>query len=293
MLTKLQLILLTMRVVLPSNASMKHYPSNTLASFTVELPQPIDLSAGEWEIGLSEIQFLKSWYNVQNGKIILQSNGRKALITIPAGYYHNGEDLFTTINRVLSMKSYEITNRVAFVYNKASRTCDIEIKGSEGLSIEMSRDLELALGYKCRIKNITNAAMYSTRIGSRRVNIVIGPNTHRCRYKKEADHLTIFGMYPIRLVSIYNLMVYTNIAQGGIVGDVEAPLLRVVPVEHEHWTYQCTQFNSIQYLPLSQKHIRSISIYIYSDYGELVPFTDGKTIVTLDIRRSNSLLSSY
>ena len=49
-------------------------------------------------------------------------------------------------------------------------------------------------------------------------------------------------------------MVYTNIAQGGIVGDIEAPLLRVVPVEREHWTYQCTQFNSIQYLPLSQKH---------------------------------------
>ena len=170
---------------------------------------------------------------MQNGKIILQSNRRKALITIPAGYYHNAEDLVTTINRVLSMKNYEITNRVAFVYNKASRTCDIEIKGSEGLSIEMSRDLEFALGYKCCIKKTTDATTYSTRIGSRRVDIVIAPSTQHYRYKKEADHLTILGIYPIRLVFIFNLMVYTNIAQDGIVDDVEAPLLRVVPVEHK------------------------------------------------------------
>ena len=282
-----------MRLVLPSNASMKHHPSNTLSSFTVELPQPIDISTGEWEVGLAEIQFLKSWYNVRRAIIKLRGSSRRTFVSVPRGYYHSCEDLIDAVNNALRMKSNELTDRVNFVYNKISRTCDIMIEGREQVFVEVSRNLELALGYKCPIKRITNITLQSITVGSRRIKLITNPKSLECRYKREAERLTIFGIHPIRLLSIYNLMVYTNIAQGGIVGDIEAPLLRVVPVEREHWTYQCTQFNSIQYLPLSQKHIRSISIYIYSDFGELIPFTDGKTIITLDIQRRDSTINYY
>ncbi len=38
-------------LTLPSNASMKMYPDNTLAHYITNLPQRIDLT-GEWECGL-------------------------------------------------------------------------------------------------------------------------------------------------------------------------------------------------------------------------------------------------
>ena len=41
-------------LTLPSNASMKMYPDNTLAHYITDLPQRIDLT-GEWECGLTEI----------------------------------------------------------------------------------------------------------------------------------------------------------------------------------------------------------------------------------------------
>ena len=43
-------------LTLPSNASMKVHPDNTLAHYITDLPQRISLS-GEWECGMAEIQY--------------------------------------------------------------------------------------------------------------------------------------------------------------------------------------------------------------------------------------------
>jgi hypothetical protein len=43
---------------------MDYFPNNTLASFTTRLPEMLDLD-GSWEIGLAEIQYPHSWYNVR------------------------------------------------------------------------------------------------------------------------------------------------------------------------------------------------------------------------------------
>ena len=43
-------------MTLPSNASMKSHPDNTLAHYITDLPQRIDLT-GEWECGLAETQY--------------------------------------------------------------------------------------------------------------------------------------------------------------------------------------------------------------------------------------------
>lgn len=67
-----------MRVVLPSNASTSNYPDNSLAKYTVQLPQPLDLSKGQWEIGLSEIMFHHSWHNVKGAALtIVYQNGER------------------------------------------------------------------------------------------------------------------------------------------------------------------------------------------------------------------------
>ena len=90
---------------------------------------------------------------------------------------------------------------------------------------------------------------------------------------------------PMNLRTIFNIMVYSDIATASVVGDIEAPLLRSIPVNEGHWKYQSTAVNKIQYVPVSKKEVRTISIYIYTDYGEPVPFTTGRTVVTVELRR--------
>ena len=84
-------------------------------------------------------------------------------------------------------------------------------------------------------------------------------------------------------------MVYCNIIQGSVVGDIEAPLLRTVAVDTNHWENQCTTYQKLQYLPISKTKPNSISIYLRTDTGESVPFTAGRTVVTLEFRRVKSL----
>ena len=39
-------------MTLPADGSIDVYPNNTLSNFTNRLVQPVDLSEGEWEVGL-------------------------------------------------------------------------------------------------------------------------------------------------------------------------------------------------------------------------------------------------
>ena len=49
-----------------------------------QLPEPIELK-GEWEVGLAEIQYLRSWYTILCGKFVYIGDLR---MDINEGYYH-------------------------------------------------------------------------------------------------------------------------------------------------------------------------------------------------------------
>lgn len=261
-----------MRVVIPSNCSREHYPNNTLAKFTVQLPQAIDLSRGRWEVGLTEIQFYKSWYNIVNAKIICTLHGVRTEISLDDGYYKSPEFLINKLNECVK-KNKIIARLISFGFNEITRSCELTININQGLIVNFNQRLKSALGFS-EEELVKKLARFS------------GHFPTRGDLPKE---ITISGSHPMRLDTIFNMMVYSDVAESSLVGDVEAPLLRVVPVIQKHWRYQCTEFTTPQYIPVSQKNVKSISMYIYTDYGQLVPFTDGRTIVTLDFRKTNPL----
>lgn len=52
-------------VVLSSNASLNVNPKNTVATYKVRLAKPIKFPHGtEWEVGLKDMSFTRSWYNL-------------------------------------------------------------------------------------------------------------------------------------------------------------------------------------------------------------------------------------
>ena len=57
-------------LTLPSNSSEKYYPNNTLTQYTTKLREDITLK-GDWEVGLTEILYPKTWYNISRAQSIV------------------------------------------------------------------------------------------------------------------------------------------------------------------------------------------------------------------------------
>lgn len=264
----------SMRVVLHSNSSLQHHPNNTLSNFTVQLPQTLDLSRGQYECGLSELQFHKSWYNITNSWIKIKTQSKISELILQDGFYDKPETLIGALNEIADIRDdFHGEKIIKFEYNQVQRSCKLLLRAYEIEELEFSPNLSRVLGYT-DVELITSLKFLEQR------------------YPKNTGEV-IWVFIPasdsLRLFTIFNLMLYTDIVSSSIVSNVEAPLLRVVPVQGEHWQYQCMSFQRIQYLPLSKTSISSISVYIYTDYGEAIPFRDGKTVVTLDIRRVKPL----
>ena len=58
-------------VTLPSNSSMQYFPDNKTSNFVTKLSRTLQLD-GEWEVGLAEIDYPHTWYNIGKGKNSLE-----------------------------------------------------------------------------------------------------------------------------------------------------------------------------------------------------------------------------
>ena len=50
---------------------MNYYPENTMAKYKTHLVQPISLE-GDWEVGLYEYEYQRTWYNVDEMDSMIQ-----------------------------------------------------------------------------------------------------------------------------------------------------------------------------------------------------------------------------
>lgn len=248
-----------MRLVLPSNSSMTYFPNNTLSEFTVKLPQRLDLSKGKWEVGLEEISFYKSWYNVKDASIAYYNRKDELMkkVEFPDGYFETPKSFIKHLNDTAEQ---QMSKHFQFFYDEKTRRCKVITKFYRYYKVVMSPSLANIIGKLPQV--------------SKRI------------IDKDAAVYRVFNIKTtLRLEPIFNIMVYSNITSENIVGDTESPLLRAVSVDQDYWKMQSTNFTRVQYIPVSKNQIDSITIYIYTDYGEKVPFEDGRVICTLDLRR--------
>lgn len=250
-----------MRVVLPSNSSMQdYYPDNSLATYTVKIPASLDFSVGQWECALTEIQFFKSWINISGAALTLAVDGEATDISIPDSYYNSPKELIKTINqRIDDLWSYKANYDFKLLYMEHTKKCRMmsKLNSGNGVDINLNDTLKKILGLSD-------------------MSVITDPSN---------EYLILEGNVSIQLIHLYDIMIYSDIVQGSIIGDTEAPLLRVVSVEQGNWSKQCTIYQNPQYSPLSKSKFQTISILLRTDTGDAVPFTEGRTIVTLDFRR--------
>lgn len=240
-------------VTLPSNSSMTIFPNNTLAKYKVKLPEHINLT-GSWEVGLASITYPHTWYNIRDeNRRYYYDNGRGAwdVGLIPVGYYTTVDDLINQIKQGLQNDGITgISLKFDDISHKVTITLD------KGKKLYFENDLGVILGFGKEVilsKSIT------------------------APYVSDLD------------VGLQSLFVYLNIVDSQIVGDVRAPLLRIVPAQGRDGEIITINYNNPQFLPLATKEFETLEVLITSDVGKKITFERGRVVLTLNFRRSSYL----
>jgi hypothetical protein len=89
-------------------------------------------------------------------------------------------------------------------------------------------------------------------------------------------------------ISLQSLYVYLNIVDSQIVGDVRAPLLRIVSARGKDGEIITIDYDSPQYVPLATKEFETVEVLITDDTGRKIPFERGRVVITLSFRLRQS-----
>ena len=82
------------------------------------------------------------------------------------------------------------------------------------------------------------------------------------------------------------LFIYCDILEHVVVGDVMAPLLRMVDMKHKKTYGKMHETpHAPLYVTLQKKHFDTIEINIMTDTGEPVHFAEGKSVTVLEFKR--------
>ena len=85
-----------------------------------------------------------------------------------------------------------------------------------------------------------------------------------------------------------SLYVYCDAAESIPVGDIKAPLLRMVVADENFGDMIHKLYTTPQYVPVSKNKFNTLKIDIRNDTGRPVPFEFGKVVATLHFRGSRN-----
>ena len=203
-------------VTLPSNSSMRDFPTNTLTNYITRLPKRFDLH-GKWYVGLVEMQYPRSWFNIPESaeRVVTFINNQDDIdhmdsvsamdealryisentnrFTIEPGYYTP-----TLLKDALNEKFKPNTSDIQVKHDDASQVFEFKITNS---SVHLSDYLSRLMGYE-------GGQFY------------LGSGNNYSGY--------------VDMEPIHSLYVYCDLIEPRVVGDVFAPLLRLVPVSGKH-----------------------------------------------------------
>lgn len=279
-------------IVLPSNSSMKYFPDNTTTHFVTQLPHPIRLQ-GNWTIALTEIQIPMTFQHISNegdeklviletvpnsnpediGFVLLENQPHSNSVdvylkksniissTVHPGIYSNINTLLDELNNLDCVKSHLefVLGRGGYINIKrvcVKTTCQDSIH-----YLKLSKKLSKILGFDLP-RNIVFASEETFTTSDRPANLSNG--------------------FPTML------MVYTDICEPYVTGDVHTRLLRAVSLSSTDYAYGSTKIKSFSpgmYLPLLYHSFQTIEIDIRDQHGDPLPFDCGTLAVTLHLKR--------
>ena len=235
---------------------MEYFPDNKTSNFVTKLSRTLQLD-GEWEVGLAEIDYPHTWYNIREGKnsVEIYTPDNLYLVfktvefSIQPGYYEKVQDVINALRKagLANLSDVDLT------YDDTSKR--VIIKCGRRVVVKLRGDIARIFGF-------------------------LNDTTIRASDEKG---------FTLALPETGNqhFYVYTDVIKGQYC-YVVIPVLRTVTVKGEHGSYVSKNFKRLHYVPLNKKIFDTISINIRDEAGDLVAFEHGKVIITLHFRRSKT-----
>ena len=276
-------------VTLPSNGSMKLYPGNTLASYTNKLANRIILKEDDWEVGLVEIQYPTVFANIRSKDFWMHfhyghpNNIKEKTMCLPDGIYDKVENILLVMNEKLQDSDYVFNFEYLKDINRIKLTFVVSFAKMQ--TVILSPSLAIALGYILPVdaENMLSFELYNDDTFMADVQTSAQDNTGttveiiKTPYPPSIENSIPPQMY-----------IYSDIVAPNFIGDVLAPLLRIVKVDGVGKD-TCQTFTEPYYIPVLKRDFETIEINIRKDDGNLVPFLSGKLNVRLHFKRNGSL----
>ena len=257
------------------------FTSNTMAKFRHQLAQPLQLD-GDWQVALASISFPSNINNVNSAEIVAyvssgaefdaSHNRTGQLRRIRKGIYNSSEELLKEIFRIAQLKNFD------YDFDTVTQKLVLKFGPNEGLSFE-DEEVPSILGFK-GIRDISNHGFI--HIGYKSEKAGNSLNRH-------------VGEFPVDITCGSQLIfVYIDIIEHQNVGDVRAPVIKIIesekrlrngsintvtPIHHKSYT-------NLDYKPILSNNIQNIQVELRNETGKLIPFTGtGKIIVSLKFQK--------
>lgn len=237
-----------------------HFYLTLPARYVSVLPEQIRLD-GEYEVGLSEIFYPHTWYNVDNRQKIYWIgvfNLAKNELTktfIKSGYYCDGDAFVASLTHQATRAFADLPDisvKVSFL--KQTDRIRIQARNSNEHIVVLSWELMEFMGFREKVIA-----------------------------KKEAD---LIGINAFDVNRGLNLMyVYCDVASHSVIGDTRASLLRVCNVSGKHGRIVHVTYERPHYVPVGRREFGTVGITINNEVGDPMPFEFGISMVTLHFRR--------
>ena len=281
-------------VTLLSNSNNDYF-TNSTDHFKVKLPKILKFNE-KWTVGLSEIHYTKTWFNIQenqNLEIIIYKHPENEILTcmLPSGYY-SIDKLCQALNIVIKdrLKIGKIPPNVQYNEELDKIIITFGVDSGKQIFIKFSDDLYHILGldkirYQKRMDDTLKSYFTKTEDLRKLFN-----NDELFFTQKNPGDLTYIADKTYDITGGYHsFFLYTDIIKPTYVGDSYSPLIKIVqiPSNVEYGQNITIKYPNIQYFPLENNEIESIEIKICDDLGKPVKFLgESLTIVKLHFHRS-------
>jgi hypothetical protein len=259
-----------------------------MSRYVTELPYTLELP-GKWEVALTEMYMPHSWFNIDasNNSIEFFEGNRT-------------EGMAPTTPAAVGVETNNSSE-----YNKTEDKDTTGVFSHVNATSTHFSQAKLPEGYYNSVKDIIDA-IHKSLSELARQNIHIRKNfngTLTVKTEKDASlwlngNLTLMlgftqsyikGQVTSKYVAdvkngMYSAVVYTDIILPQIIGDIQAQVLRVLPLHGPPDKLLVYRFPALDYITLARNSIPSISIDIRNDHREPIVFQQGKVLCKLHFR---------
>ena len=273
-----------------SDSSMDIFPKNKQFSFTTKLNHPIQVQKEQWVVALVEIMTPLEVYNISHDnnyfyihfydENVLERLGKSKMNTvcmkdgscpiiklfIPAGNYNSPQHLVEQIQIAIEEKCgailRQIHSMITLSYKKSGNRVNLHVENPNRVQIRFSKSLGEILGLNPDLSNK-----------------LIGNDNQTFTYAVDLN------------MTHHQMFVYSDVADYTYLGNITAPILRIVSYKQSKSSTQSHQeFVNLHYVPLAKSYIDQVHIDIKDEIGRSVPFVGGKTLVKLHFKRIKKLI---